>query len=128
MACNYISNITLTKAAETQICRTLVQAAQATPINPTTLFRIYIVGGGCSGFEYGFKLDTHINSDDLVLEHHTSNDTIPVIKIIIDELSYQYLAGSEIDYVLSLQAAKYKINNPNAETTCGCGSSFSLKE
>lgn len=116
-------SITLTKAAKAQVCRSL-EAGN----NLNTKLRIYIIGGGCSGFQYGFKLDNNENADDIIIELPSESEKYPIIKVIIDALSFQYLSGSEIDYVLNLQGARYVVKNPNAETTCGCGSSFSLKE
>jgi iron-sulfur cluster insertion protein len=116
-------NVTLTPAAQKQVVHLLEKNG-----NQAAHLRVYIIGGGCSGFQYGFKLDTELNSDDIILEQKTESITLPLIKIVIDALSFQYLIGSEIDYVLNLQGARYVVRNPNAETTCGCGSSFSLKE
>ena len=81
--------------------------------------RIYIVGGGCSGFQYGFAFDAKRNEDDTII---TKNH----ITIIVDALSLQYLVGATIDYVENLQGAHFVVNNPNANTTCGCGASFSI--
>ncbi len=117
------SSVTLTPSAEAQVCRLLEQDD-----NQNAKLRIYIVGGGCSGFQYGFKLDANVNADDIIIEQSIDSKTEPTLKIIIDALSFQYLVGSEIDYVVNLQGARYVVRNPNAETTCGCGSSFSLKE
>ncbi len=79
--------------------------------------RIYIMGGGCSGFQYMFDITKDIDDDDL-----KSDDS----KVVIDTLSYQYLVDSEIDYVTDIMGAKFLIKNPQAKTTCGCGQSFSL--
>lgn len=81
-------------------------------------FRIFITGGGCSGFEYGFTFDEDVEEDDIVIED--------VITLLVDELSYQYLDGSQVDYKVDLQGARFLIVNPNAVTTCGCGNSFSI--
>lgn len=81
-------------------------------------FRIFITGGGCSGFEYGFTFDEDVEEDDIVIE-----DTIT---LLVDQLSYQYLDGSQVDYKEDLQGARFLIVNPNAVTTCGCGNSFSI--
>ncbi len=83
------------------------------------LLRVYIEGGGCSGFQYGFELAEAPEADDLVFEHGA-------VKVLCDPLSYQYLAGAELDYREDLQGARFLIHNPNASTTCGCGSSFSV--
>lgn len=82
--------------------------------------RVYIVGGGCAGFQYGFAFDTQTNPDDTVVHKDA-------IKVVVDALSLQYLMGATIDYVENLQGAHFVVNNPNANTTCGCGSSFSVK-
>lgn len=83
--------------------------------------RVYIMGGGCSGFQYGFNFDEKINEDDLVIQQGS-------VSAVIDALSVQYLEGATIDYEEGLQGARFVVHNPNADTTCGCGSSFALKE
>ena len=80
--------------------------------------RVFVQGGGCSGFQYGFTFDEIANDDDTVM---TKNG----VSLLIDAMSYQYLVGAEIDYKEDLQGAQFVIKNPNATTTCGCGSSFS---
>ena len=87
--------------------------------NPELKLRVYISGGGCSGFQYGFTFDESITDGDTVVEKDG-------VKLLIDPMSFQYLMGSEIDYSESLQGAQFVIRNPNAQTTCGCGSSFNL--
>lgn len=89
--------------------------------NPNLKLRVYIVGGGCSGFQYGFGFDEAVNEDDIIINKGSVN-------VVVDAMSAQYLMGSVIDYTENLQGAKFVVKNPNAETTCGCGSSFSLKE
>ncbi len=89
--------------------------------NPNLKFRAYITGGGCSGFQYGFTFDEVQNDDDIMVEN---GDAI----LLIDSMSFQYLVGAEIDYVTDVDGEYYLINNPNAKTTCGCGSSFSIDE
>lgn len=86
--------------------------------NPALKLRVYIQGGGCSGFQYGFTFEQAIGDGDCVVE----NDGV---KLLIDPMSYQYLAGAEIDYSEGLEGAQFVIRNPNAGSTCGCGSSFS---
>jgi iron-sulfur cluster insertion protein len=81
--------------------------------------RVYISGGGCSGFQYGFSFDEQQSDDDYVLERDG-------VALLVDPLSLQYLAGAEIDYRENLNGAQFVIRNPNARTTCGCGSSFSV--
>jgi len=87
--------------------------------NPSLMLRVYIQGGGCSGFQYGFTFDEEIQDGD------TQIDKLGV-KLLVDPLSVQYLAGAEIDYREDLSGAQFIIRNPNATTTCGCGSSFSV--
>jgi iron-sulfur cluster insertion protein len=87
--------------------------------NPDLKLRVFVQGGGCSGFQYGFTFDEVTNDDDTVM---TKNG----VSLLIDAMSYQYLVGAEIDYKEDLQGAQFVIKNPNAQTTCGCGSSFSV--
>ncbi|MBV52930.1 MAG: iron-sulfur cluster insertion protein ErpA [Coxiellaceae bacterium] len=88
--------------------------------------RAFITGGGCSGFQYGFTFDEIVNDDDTVVEKKvTSNDEDISMCLVIDALSLQYLKGAEIDYRENIEGAQFVIRNPNAKTTCGCGSSFS---
>lgn len=86
--------------------------------------RVVINGGGCSGFQYGFTFDETIQDDDTIIEQ-TSSEGQP-IKLLVDSISYQYLENAEIDYVKNIQGEQFVIRNPNAKTTCGCGSSFSM--
>lgn len=87
--------------------------------NPDLKLRVYISGGGCSGFQYGFSFDEEQAEDDISVK----NDGVT---LLVDPLSFQYLMGAEVDYSESLQGAQFVIRNPNASTTCGCGSSFSV--
>jgi iron-sulfur cluster insertion protein len=87
--------------------------------NPRLKLRVFVTGGGCSGFQYGFSFDEAVNEDDSVITNHGA-------ELLVDPLSYQYLAGARVDYVEGLQGAKFVVNNPLAATTCGCGSSFSV--
>jgi iron-sulfur cluster insertion protein len=87
--------------------------------NPELKLRVFVQGGGCSGFQYGFTFDEVINEDDTQM---AKNGVI----LLIDAMSLQYLGGAEIDYKEDLQGAQFVIKNPNASTTCGCGSSFSV--
>lgn len=89
--------------------------------------RVSITGGGCSGFQYGFSFDEQINDDDVVVEQMCS-DGNSSIKLLIDSMSYQYLHDAEIDYTKGIQGEQFIIRNPNAKTTCGCGSSFSMDD
>lgn len=81
--------------------------------------RVFVTGGGCSGFQYGFTFDEKQNDDDFVFEQNG-------ITVLIDSMSFQYLVGSEIDYKETLEGSEFIINNPNATTKCGCGSSFGI--
>lgn len=81
--------------------------------------RAFVTGGGCSGFQYGFTFEEEANDDDAVME-------FGIIKLLVDSVSYQYLVGSVIDYKDELMGSQFVIENPNANTTCGCGSSFSV--
>ncbi|NOQ16213.1 MAG: iron-sulfur cluster insertion protein ErpA [Methyloprofundus sp.] len=87
--------------------------------NDNLKLRVYISGGGCSGFQYGFTFDEEVAEDDTQVE----NDGVTVL---VDSMSIQYLTGAEIDYKEDLSGAQFVIRNPNASTTCGCGSSFSV--
>ncbi len=87
--------------------------------NPNLKLRVFIQGGGCAGFQYGFSFDENIAEDDTVVEKDG-------IQMLIDAISYQYLVGAQVDYKDDLEGAQFTIKNPNATTTCGCGSSFSV--
>lgn len=87
--------------------------------NPALKLRVYITGGGCSGFSYGFTFDEQVKDDDTVVENGD-------VSLLVDAMSIQYLAGSEIDYDQGLMGARFVVQNPNATSTCGCGSSFSI--
>lgn len=87
--------------------------------NEELMLRVFISGGGCSGFQYGFTFDESVTDGDTVVEKEG-------VKLLIDPMSIQYLTGAEIDYSESLEGAQFVIRNPNAQTTCGCGSSFSV--
>jgi iron-sulfur cluster insertion protein len=87
--------------------------------NPELKLRVFVQGGGCSGFQYGFTFDEAIAEDDTAMEKNG-------VTLLIDSMSYQYLVGAEIDYKDDLEGAQFVIKNPNATTTCGCGSSFSV--
>ena len=103
--------------------------------NPRLNLRVFITGGGCSGFQYGFTFDETVNPDDLVIEKILQVDEKDdedngsgkiglVVRLLVDPLSLQYLQGAEIDYREDISGAQFVIYNPNAKTTCGCGSSF----
>ncbi len=86
--------------------------------NPSLMLRVFVSGGGCSGFQYGFTFEESANEDDTRVEKNG-------VTLLIDPLSFQYLSGAEIDYQEGLEGAQFVIKNPQAKTTCGCGSSFS---
>jgi iron-sulfur cluster insertion protein len=87
--------------------------------NPELKLRVYITGGGCSGFQYGFTFDEKVNDGDMTLE----NDGVT---LVVDPMSLQYLMGGVVDYTEGLEGSRFFVNNPNATTTCGCGASFSV--
>ena len=87
--------------------------------NPATRLRVFVQGGGCSGFSYGFTLDEVQNEDDFVIEQSG-------LAVLVDSMSSQYLQGADVDYREDLTGSQFVIKNPNATTTCGCGSSFSV--
>lgn len=87
--------------------------------NPELKLRVFVTGGGCSGFQYGFTFDEIAAEDDALFEKNG-------IGVLVDPLSYQYLAGAEVDYEEGLQGSRFTVKNPNAASTCGCGSSFSV--
>jgi iron-sulfur cluster insertion protein len=86
--------------------------------NDELKLRVFISGGGCSGFQYGFTFDEEIGEGDTIVENEG-------VKLLVDPMSFQYLSGAEIDYSEGMEGAQFVIRNPNAQTTCGCGSSFS---
>ncbi|MGL1832625.1 iron-sulfur cluster insertion protein ErpA [Rhodocyclaceae bacterium SMB388] len=86
--------------------------------NPSLKLRVFVTGGGCSGFQYGFTFDEEVSEDDTALEKNG-------VTLLVDPMSYQYLVGAEIDYSEGLEGSQFVIRNPNATSTCGCGSSFS---
>ena len=86
--------------------------------NPELKLRVFVQGGGCSGFQYGFTFDEAVNEDDSTMVKNG-------VTLLIDAMSYQYLVGAEIDYKEDINGSQFVIKNPNATTTCGCGSSFS---
>ena len=87
--------------------------------NNDLMLRVYVTGGGCSGFSYGFNFAENVNEDDAVFSNGD-------VKMLVDSLSYQYLVGSVVDYLEGLEGSRFVVQNPNATTTCGCGSSFSI--
>ncbi|AUD78037.1 iron-sulfur cluster insertion protein ErpA [Kangiella profundi] len=107
-------SITVTEAASRKV-KQLIEEEQ----NDQLKLRVFVTGGGCSGFQYGFTFDEKQNDNDMAIEQDG-------VKILIDALSFQYLMGSEVDYTEGLQGSRFIISNPQAKTTCGCGSSFSV--
>ena len=108
-----IKEINFTKQAVERINQLIAKKSAG------TFFRIAVKGGGCSGFSYGFTFDTeHKEGDSIVFNGDTT--------LVVDPMSYQYLVGSTVDYLEDLQGSRFIISNPNAKTTCGCGSSFSV--
>jgi iron-sulfur cluster insertion protein len=107
-------NITITEAAASKIAEIITEEK-----NPAIQLRMFVQGGGCSGFSYGFALDDEKADDDWEIPAGTST-------ILVDAMSAQYLDGAIVDYQEDLMGASFKINNPAATTTCGCGSSFSM--
>jgi len=87
--------------------------------NPNLMLRVFVQGGGCSGMSYGFTFDEMQNEDDFDFSYED-------VKVVVDSMSMQYLQGASIDYKEDLMGASFVINNPQAQTTCGCGSSFSI--
>jgi iron-sulfur cluster insertion protein len=106
--------ITITESAKAKIKDLLLEEN-----NPKLSLRTFVQGGGCSGFSYGFTFDEEVNEDDF---------EIPVdnFKVLVDSMSMQYLTGADIDYKEDLTGSQFVIKNPNAQTTCGCGSSFGV--
>lgn len=109
----YTDPMVFTDAAATKV-KSLIEEEN----NETLMLRVFVSGGGCSGFQYGFTFDENITEGDTIIEKHG-------VKLLVDPMSFQYLAGAEIDYTEKLEGAQFIIRNPNATTTCGCGSSFS---
>ncbi len=87
--------------------------------NAALKLRVYVTGGGCSGFQYGFKFDENTNEGDTEVKKGD-------VTLLVDPMSFQYLVGAEVDYTEGLEGSMFVIRNPNATTTCGCGSSFSI--
>jgi iron-sulfur cluster insertion protein len=105
-------NLTITENATAKILEVIQEEG-----NPELKLRMYVQGGGCSGMSYGFTLDEVQNEDDWVIPAGSAS-------ILVDSMSMQYIAGAEVDYKDDLSGSQFVINNPNAQTTCGCGSSF----
>jgi iron-sulfur cluster insertion protein len=106
--------ITITESAQTKITDILAEEN-----NPDLKLRMFVQGGGCSGFSYGFTLDEMKNEDDFEF-------VVGSTSVLVDAMSAQYVQGAELDYTENLMGSEFKIKNPNAVSTCGCGSSFSV--
>ncbi len=109
-----VVDVTFTDAAASRVKLLIAEEK-----NPNLKLRLYISGGGCSGFQYGFSFDENVTEGDVTVENGE-------VALVIDPMSIQYLMGSEVDYVENLEGAQFVVRNPNATTTCGCGSSFSV--
>ena len=108
------SPIELTAAAEAKVRELLLEEA-----DDELCLRVFVTGGGCSGFQYGFTFDDERAEDDTLIEHDG-------VRVLVDSLSYSYLVGSVLDYKEGLEGSRFVVNNPGASSTCGCGSSFSV--
>jgi iron-sulfur cluster insertion protein len=106
--------LVFTDAAASKVAELIAEEA-----NPNLKLRVFISGGGCSGFQYGFTFDESLEDGDTRIDNQG-------VALLVDPMSIQYLAGAEIDYKDDLEGARFVIRNPNAQTTCGCGSSFSI--
>ncbi len=106
--------LVFTEAAAAKVRELILEEA-----NPNLKLRVYITGGGCSGFQYGFTFDEATDEGDIAVQRDE-------VTLLVDPLSFQYLEGAEVDYTENLQGARFVIKNPNAATTCSCGSSFGV--
>ncbi len=106
--------IRFTDAAASKV-KTLLDEEQ----NDALKLRVYVTGGGCSGFQYGFTFDEKVNEGDITVEKQG-------VQLVVDPMSLQYLVGGEVDYTSGLEGSRFFVKNPNATTTCGCGASFSI--
>ena len=107
-------NINITESASSKIASIIAEET-----DPTLKLRIFVQGGGCSGFQYGFTLDNEQSEDDFEI-------AVGSLSVLVDGMSAQYLENANIDYESSLMGSNFKISNPNAKSTCGCGSSFTV--
>lgn len=114
MSMEEMSPLNFTDAAASKV-KTLIEEEN----NPALKLRVFVSGGGCSGFQYGFTFDENMNDGDTSVENSG-------VTLLIDPMSFQYLVGADIDYTEGLEGAQFVIRNPNATTTCGCGSSFNV--
>ena len=106
--------VTVTASAAKRISKLIAAEAR-----PDLKLRVAVAGGGCSGFQYTFDFDDQVNDDDLVIDRDG-------VSVLVDSLSLEYMGGAEIDFVEDLIGAAFRINNPNAQASCGCGTSFSI--
>jgi iron-sulfur cluster insertion protein len=111
----YIPQVVIVTDSAVAKVRSLIEEED----NPDLKLRVYVTGGGCSGFQYGFTFDEAIADDDSIVERDG-------VKVVVDAMSYPYLIGAVVNYEEGLQGSKFVIQNPNASSTCGCGSSFSI--
>ena len=109
-----MQEVSITSSASSKVASLIAKEG-----NSELKLRVFVTGGGCNGFSYGFTFDEDINSDDAIISNG-------YISVLIDSMSYPYLVGSEIDYVEDLSGAQFSVRNPNASATCGCGNSFSV--
>ena len=114
MSMNEESPLDFTDAAALKV-KSLIEEEQ----NDNLKLRVFVTGGGCSGFQYGFSFEEEQNEDDMIIEKDG-------VSLLVDALSFQYLVGSKVDYREDLEGSRFVVENPNATTTCGCGSSFSI--
>ena len=114
MTDNIAVPLTFTDAAANKV-KSLISEEENTNLK----LRVYITGGGCSGFQYGFTFDDQINDGDLTIENQN-------VGLVVDPMSLQYLIGGTVDYTEGLDGSRFVVQNPNASSTCGCGSSFSI--
>lgn len=108
------NQINLSSSAANKISQLVLEE-----MNPDLKFRVYIIGGGCSGFQYGFAFEEEQTEGDMVMEEHG-------VKMMVDPMSFPYLMGSTVDFLEDLQGSRFVVSNPNAKSTCGCGSSFAI--
>lgn len=106
-------DITITQSAQDKIAEILAEENK-----PSLRLRMFVQGGGCSGMSYGFSLDDEQNEDDFEIPAGSTS-------VLVDSMSFQYIAGAKVDYIEDLQGSRFSIDNPQAKTSCGCGSSFS---
>ncbi len=106
--------ISITRSASSKVASLLAREK-----NSELKLRVFVTGGGCNGFSYGFTFDEEINPDDAIIKDED-------ISVLVDSMSFPYLRGSQIDYIEDLNGAQFSVKNPNASATCGCGNSFSV--